>query len=43
MVFYNNLVELCVSATDSGTDTYARWTLELGARQIVHDKYRNDR
>ena len=28
--FYINLVELCVSATDLGTDTYAQWTLELG-------------
>ena len=30
MGFYINLVELCVSATDPGTDTYAQWTLELG-------------
>jgi hypothetical protein len=29
-----NLVELCVSATDPGTDTYAQWTPELGARHI---------
>ena len=32
-VFYINLVELCVSATDLGTDTYAQWTLELGDQQ----------
>ena len=30
MGFDINLVELCVSATDLGTDTYAQCTLELG-------------
>ena len=30
MVFYINLVEFYISATDPGTDTYARWTPELG-------------